>query len=166
MNIIKRKEKGGNGTTRELARPTSMIELRNEMDRLFDRFFTDPWGGVFGGRLGALSEIIEPALDVSETDSHVVVRAEVPGVDPERIDVSVTEEALTIAGEKEETEEEREGENYFRSERRFGSFRRTIPLPTSVDPENVDAKFRNGVLRIEMKKTAPSHSRKIPVKVS
>lgn len=164
MNIVKRKNKG-DGLTRELARPTSMLELRNEMDRLFDRFFHEPWGLSFGGRLGELSELIEPAIDVSETDANVVIRAEIPGVDPEKIDVSVTEEAVTIAGEKEETEE-KEGENYYRSERHFGSFRRTIPLPTGVDPEKVDAKFKNGVLRVEMKKATPSHSKKIPVKTT
>lgn len=165
MNIIKRKDKGNGLNSRELARPTTMLELKDEMDRLFERFFHEPWGLGLGGRLGELGVGIEPALDVSETEAHVVVRAEIPGVDPEKIDVSVTEESITISGEKEETEE-REDESFYRSERRFGSFRRTIPLPASVDPDQVDAKFRNGVLRIEMAKATPSHSKKIRVETT
>ena len=163
MNLIKRKNGTGGHTGRDLTRPSSMLELRSELDDLVGRFFHEPWG--FGGRLGSLGlpEPIEPAIDVSETDTHMVVRAEIPGIEPDRIDVSVTERSVTISGNKEETREH-EGENVFRSERRFGAFQRMIPLPSPVDPEGVDARFKNGVLRIEMAKATPSHSRRIAVK--
>lgn len=167
MNLIKRKNTGPtNGG--ELARPSSMLEFRNEIDELFNRFFQEPWS--FGGRLGSLGllapegeGILHPAIDVSETDGNILVRADIPGVEPEKIDVSVTENAVTISGEKEETLETQD-ENVFRAERRFGSFQRTVSLPSPVDPDAVDAKFKNGVLRVELKKTQPSHSRRIRVK--
>ena len=104
-----------------------------------------------------------PQLDISETDKEVTIRAEVAGVDPKDLDVSITGNVLTLSGEKKDETEER-GENYFHSERTFGSFRRSVQLPASVDPDSVSADHCNGVLCIHLKKVAGAEPKKIPVK--
>jgi len=137
-----RNRKSGNGS-RELA-PRSMAplqQLRTQMDRMFDRFFQDPvdwmdWPSQMGEWL--------PSVDVTETANEVVVRAEVPGIDPKDIDVRISGNTLTLSGEKQESQE-REDENYFHCERSFGSFRRMVTLPTAVDVDKVDAGSRPSV---------------------
>ena len=106
-----------------------------------------------------------PAIDVSETDTEVVVRAEVAGVDPRGIDVSLSGQTLTIGGEKKESTET-QGENWYRSERRFGSFRRTLQLPAPVDTEKVSAEHKNGVLTVRLKKLQSALPKRIPVRSS
>jgi len=136
-------------------------QLRTEMDRLFDRFF--------GGSLGFLGEPFGrtqawmPSLDVSETDADITVRAEVPGVDAKDIDIQVSGQVLTISGEKKESTESK-GENYYHAERSFGSFRRSVQLPTSVDAEKVLAEYKNGVLLIRMKKEKGAVPKRISVR--
>lgn len=129
------------------------------MSDLFGRFLEDlepatPQEGTWA-----------PALDVSERDDAVVVTAELPGMKSDDIDVSVQNNALTISGEKSErTEEgEKEGEYYY-AERRYGSFRRTIPLPADVDTENIEASCNSGVLIVKLPKSERAKPRKIPVK--
>jgi HSP20 family protein len=106
-----------------------------------------------------------PLLDVSETDDEIQVSAEIPGIDPKEFDISVTGNVLTISGEKKEESEERKG-NVFRSERRFGSFRRSITLPDSVDTEKVSADYDRGVLTVHLPKTEKAAAKRIPVSVS
>ena len=109
--------------------------FRNEVDRLFDSFFGDPFGLVETG-FGATGEWL-PTLDVSETENEVTVRAEVPGVKAEDLDVTVSGDMLVLSGEKKETTEKKD-KNYWHSESRYGSFRRQVRLPTEVDSENVE----------------------------
>src|SRR5262249_14759649 len=125
-------------------------QFRNEVNRIFDAFLRDP--------LDSLSDSVAgwgkwaPALDVSESDTAITVRAEVPGVDPNEIDITVTGDRLTIAGEKKETVEKKDQDAYHR-ESRYGSFSRSIRLPTSVDSQNVTAEHANGILTVTLKKT-------------
>ena len=100
-----------------------MSQLRDEMDRTINRFFSDPWSGM--GMIEPKSMRGEwlPAIDVSETDNEVTVRAEVPGIPAKDLEISVSGTTLTISGQKEEKEEKKE-ENYYHCECRYGSFRR------------------------------------------
>lgn len=153
---------------RQKSRPTELMEsdplgalgrLRSEMDRVFDRFFG---GHGFWDEGGALRSWA-PAVDVTETDTEVTVRAEMPGIAPGDIEVTVSGEMLTISGEKKETRE-RKGENFFQSERHFGSFRRSVALPASVDSEKVSAEHQNGVLTVTLKKKQSALPKRITVK--
>jgi len=135
-----------------------VLSLRDEVNRLFDDFFSGNWLGVPARGQWA------PALDVSETDSQVIVKAEVPGMEAKDIDVSITGDVLTIKGEKKE-ETKKEEQNYHLMERRYGSFQRGISLPTSVDSSKVTASYGNGVLTITMEKKEHSKARNIRVKV-
>jgi HSP20 family protein len=129
--------------------------FRGELDRLFDSFFHDvtPWGERGWG----------PPLDVEETDKEIHVRAEIPGVKPEELDISISGNALVISGEKKECEDKRE-KGYVYQERRYGSFRREVALSTAVDAGNVQADYQDGVLSVTLKKAAEALPRKIQVK--
>jgi HSP20 family protein len=141
---------------------TALSRLHDEVDQLFGRFFDDPFGGTFGLTREAGWA---PLLDVSETDDEIQVSAEIPGIDPKEFDISVTGNVLTISGEKREESEERKG-NVYRAERRFGSFRRSITLPDSVDTEKVSADYDRGVLTVHLPKTEKAAAKRIPVSVS
>ncbi len=115
--------------------------LQKEINRMFE--------DVLGGMPGFANETGFPALTTSETDTHVVVKAEVPGIPSENIEVSVKDDVLTIKGEKKEEKKE-EKENFFRVERSFGSFLRQIPLPSKVDPKGAETKLENGLLELRL----------------
>lgn len=135
--------------------------LRREMDRLFDRFF----GAGEAASGGELSRAMRwmPSLDVAETEKEVTVRAELPGVDPKDIDISISGQTLTVSGEKKEVTERR-GESSFHSERCFGAFRRTVPLPVPVDEEKASAEYKKGVLTIRLTKSASAMPKRISVR--
>ena len=136
--------------------------LRTEMDRLFDTFVREPFGGLEwpSGWSGKWS----PAVDVAEDDKEVVVRAELPGIDPKDLDVSVVGNQVTLRGEKKESTERKE-KGVLQTETRYGSFHRTIPLPEGIDTEKVDAQYANGVLTLRLAKKAPAATKRIEVKV-
>jgi len=139
--------------------PLSLHRFRNEMDRLFQSFFDEPFGAV--GRSWAQAGW-GPPLDVQETDKEILVRAEIPGVHADELELSISGGALVISGEKKETEEKKE-KGYFYQERRFGSFRREVPLPSAVDEENVTAEYKDGVLHVTLHKAQEALPRKIQV---
>lgn len=144
---------------REEFHPFSL--LRREIDSIFDRFFRGFELEPFRGRFGAFS----PSIDVKESDKEISVSAELPGMDEKDIDVSLTRDSLTIKGEKKEEKEEK-GKDYYRMERSFGSFSRTIPLPAEVDLDKAKAEFKKGVLTVTLPKSekALKETKKIPVK--
>ena len=161
MSIIRWRNKRKEGDIERVTPDRALGAFRSEMDRLFDRFFADagsPWEDFFGSTGQWM-----PAFDVSESDKEITVRAEVPGVDPREIDVSVSGRTLTIAGEKKECTEDR-GQSSYRCERRFGRFQRSIELPTSVDPSKVNAEYKNGVLTIHLARDEKAAPKKIAVK--
>ena len=105
-----------------------------------------------------------PAVDIAENDNHFIIKADVPGVDPKDIEVSMENGVLSIQGErKSEAKEEKEG--YTRVERSHGSFYRRFSLPESADPENISAKSNKGVLQIKVGKKEIAKPKKIDVKV-
>jgi HSP20 family protein len=135
-----------------------MVTLRDEMDRLFDRFLSDPFGmSPFDG-WREMAGRFSPRVDVNETDEAIQVSAELPGMDRDDIEVSVTKDMLTLSGEKRtETEWKEKQARYM--ERSYGSFRRTIPLPAEVEVDRVEATFEKGVLRIELPKSPEERRR-------
>jgi HSP20 family protein len=144
------------------AEPSPLATLRSEIDRLFESFVREPLGGIdwpFGFERGWA-----PAIDIAEDEKEFTVRAEVPGLDPKDLDVSISGSHLVLAGEKKESTQ-RQGKDFYHTESRFGSFHRTIPLPDAVDPENVQAEYANGVLVIHLKKLPSAVAKRIDVKV-
>ena len=106
-----------------------------------------------------------PAVDVYEDEKKVVLKLEVPGIEEKDLDVRVENHRLTVKGERKFEQEEKE-ENFHRIERRFGSFYRTFTLPSTVDTENVDAKYEAGVLKLELRKKPEAQPKQIKVNVS
>jgi HSP20 family protein len=147
----------------EVTESSPLMTLRGEMDRLFDSFFREPLGGALDWPHWGAGKW-SPAVDVAEDDKEVSVRAELPGIDPKDIDVTVVGNQVVISGEKRESSETKE-KGVYHSETRYGSFRRTIPLPEGVDTEHVDAEYANGVLTLRLPKTAPANQKRIEVKV-
>ncbi len=134
--------------------------IRDEMNRMFDSFLAD-WGRwPFSAREGVRT----PAVDVYETDDAVVVKAEVPGIPKENLEVTVEEGALTIKGETSSEEEVKE-ENYYRRERHWGRFERTIPLPEGVEIDAAEAKFENGLLEIRVPKPEAEAKKKTKIEI-
>jgi len=105
-----------------------------------------------------------PAVDVYEDEKKVVLKLEVPGIEEKDLDVRVENHTLTVKGERKFEKEEKE-ENFHRIERRYGSFYRAFTLPSTVDTENVDAKYENGVLKLELKKKPEAQPKQIKVNV-
>jgi HSP20 family protein len=126
-----------------------------------DRFFNeDDWFfPVF-----SWSELSRPALDLKETDKEIIVEVEVPGFDPEKIDIKVEQGVLRIAGKMDEKEEEKE-KGYWRKEIRRSSFERVIRLPVEVKEEEVEATYDRGVLKISIPKAKPKAPAKVKIKV-
>jgi HSP20 family protein len=144
---------------RVLANPLSAF--RQEMDKLVESFF----GGFDFHPFGRRSVTFMPQVDVADTDKEIKVSVELPGLDDKDVEVSLTKETLTIKGEKKEEKEEK-GKDYYRSERSFGSFTRTIPLPVEIDVEKAAASFKKGVLTVMLPKTKQviSETKKVAIK--
>lgn len=138
--------------------------LQREMNSLFDDFFKGFDLASFGREREHFG-IFSPSIDIKENDKEVSIKAELPGVDKKDIEVSLTNDTLTIKGEKKEEKEDK-GKDYYRMERSYGSFGRTIPLPTGINSQKADAVFKKGVLTITVPKTEEAKARvnKIEVK--
>ena len=136
-----------------------LASLRDEVNRLLDGTLAGFTGnvGLFGGW--------SPSVDVFQDKDNVFIKAEVPGMKKEDIDISFQDGMLTICGERKQESEVREGES-FRSERFFGKFHRTVTMPTKVDPEKIKATYKDGVLTVELPKAAEARAKQIEVKVS
>ena len=105
-----------------------------------------------------------PAVDVYEDEKKVVLKLEVPGIEEKDLDVSVENNTLTVKGERKFEKEEKE-ENFHRIERRYGSFTRSFTLPNTVDTENVQADYENGVLKVKLAKRAEAKPKQIKVNI-
>jgi HSP20 family protein len=134
-------------------------ELKKEMDRIWQEFFGKSY----------LSEKLEgiewvPAIDVSETNDAVIVKVDVPGVKPEDMEISLVDNVLVIKGEKKREEEERK-ENFYRMERFYGSFMRSIQLPCEVEDDKIEATYKDGVLKIVLPKKPEEKKKVIKINV-
>ena len=137
----------------------ALSALRTEFDDLFSRFF-----GTEGGesRDPFWGELFAPAVDTEVRDGNFIVTADLPGIDPKSVDVSVSGDRLTIQGERKTEHEETEASRSYR-ELRYGRFERTVRLPGPIDADTVSATYRNGVLEISMKAPAGAQSTRVPV---
>ena len=122
---------------------------------------------IFGRRLtNGVSTAWTPAVDVRETEDHLVMQAELPGFDSKNIVVSVENNVLTISGEKSQSWEDGSDDAQFHVfERRYGRFERSFRLPKTVDPEHIDARYKDGVLAVSLPKVEAAKPRKIEVKI-
>jgi HSP20 family protein len=132
--------------------------LSQEMDRFFDDFFNrgfslSPWS-AFDEDFGSFS----PQLDMTENDQEIKVEVELPGMDEKDVELSLARNTLTIKGEK-RTEQEDKGDNYYRMERSYGSFHRSILLPAEIEADKVEAVFNKGVLTVTLPKTKEAQKR-------
>ncbi len=135
-----------------------LARLRDEMDRLREEFFGER-------RFFAPSERRwHPSLDLAETKDKLIVTAEIPGMDVEDIDISISGDTLTIKGEKKQEKEEK-AENYHLLETRYGAFSRSVRLPAEIDEKKVDASYKQGILKISLPKKEEAKPKKIKVKV-
>jgi len=107
-------------------------------------------------------KVLTPAFDISEADNEIHVKAELPGMDPREIEITLTGDLLTIKGEKKEETEEK-GENYHRRERRYGSFSRSFRLPVEVKADSINAGYKDGVLTVTLPKGEEEKARRIEV---
>ena len=143
-----------------------IADLRSETNRLFDDFWSGL--GAFPAPFSpAEARAFEPSVDVKETDTAVLVTAELPGLEEKDFELSLDRDTLTLRGEKrEEREEKRHG--WWHHERRYGSFVRRVPLPSEVEADKAEARFKNGVLEVALPKTEEARRRtvEIPVKAS
>jgi HSP20 family protein len=139
-----------------------LAEFQSDFDSIFDHFFghakgreIEPWG---------LLRFRSPAVDMEENDKEVIVKAEMPGLKPNDFQISLDHNALTIKGEKKEEKKE-EKKNYLMIERSYGSFYRSIPLPSEVDNDKVKATYNKGILEILLPKSKPHKAKKITINV-
>ncbi|MDD5563542.1 MAG: Hsp20/alpha crystallin family protein [Thermoanaerobaculaceae bacterium] len=134
--------------------------LQNRMNRVFN----DVWGQTHRPEEDYISGSWMPAVDVRETKDALEIAAELPGLDPKDVDVSVDNGVLTLKGSR-TFEKAVEGETYHRVERAYGSFERSFSLPTNVDPEKVRASYRHGVLHLTLPKREEAKPKSISIKV-
>lgn len=134
--------------------------LQRQMNQLFDfSIARNPWGdtALLGGQW-------TPAVDVYDSKDNLLVKAELPGLTKDEIEVSIHDGNLVLKGEKRKDTEIKE-ENYFKTERFYGSFFRTIPLPAAVDANKVDAKYQDGVLTLKLAKKEEAKPKQITIDV-
>lgn len=153
------------------AAPEAWRSFRTEMDRLFDRF-----AGGFGmptlGRFFDVAPTVRtaltmpvPAVDISEDDAGYKITAELPGLEEKDVEVTLTDDVLTIKGQK-SAETEKQEKNLYLSERSYGAFQRAFVLPDGVDAEKIAADVAKGVLTVTVPKAAPAQKKTIEVKAA
>ena len=160
-------EKEVEKTTREVTPWRPFSEL-SRMERDMDRMF----GNFFGRRLfdfrwpERVREIgvREPAIEVYEEKDDVVVKAEIPGIKKEELEVNVTDDLLTIKGEKKKEEEVKE-KGYYYSERSYGAFERSVQIPRAVHADKARASFKDGILEVRLPKTEEAKRKEVKLKV-
>ena len=151
------------------AEPKRALSPFEEMDRLFEDYFSRGWMRPFRWEWPSLGELAKPfegkmpKVDVIERDDEVVVKAELPGVEKKDLDVSVTENSVTIKGTTSHEEKEEKG-NYYRCEISRGAYARTVALPSYVDADKAKASFKDGVLELKLPKVEKSKRRSIEIK--
>jgi HSP20 family protein len=136
-----------------------ITQMQRGINRLFDSFFR-------GGQLddGSYGSFLSPSVDIVEHEDSYIVEAELPGLTKDDVKISVESNILTIRGEK-KREQTKEGRNYHRTERAYGSFMRSFTLPTSVKADKIEANYRNGILTINLPKVEEAKPKTIEVKV-
>jgi len=148
----------GNLIKRNNNKEYGLDTFRRNVDKLFDDFF-------FLTPTSLFKNDWEPTVDVEEDDKSIRVKAEIPGIDEKDLEVKIEDNILTLSGEKKEEREEK-NKNYIFSERKFGSFSRSISLPEGIKTDKINATFKKGVLNIEIPKDETKEAKKIAIKVN
>jgi len=152
---------------KEVSNMTRMLQLVPRRQRflpfvpdidIFDRFFDFELPTLFGEE-----EMVVPHFDISETEKEYVISGEIPGIDIKNLNVTLTDGIMTIKGEKKKETEEKD-ENYHRIERHYGSFERSFRVPDTVKTDELDANYKDGVLKLTLPKAEVSEVKKIEVK--
>ena len=133
-----------------------LSSLQSDMNRLFNTMFEGPGGQ--GGQLRRWT----PAMDLAETEDAFVLRADLPGVSQEDVNIELEDTVLTVSGER-KADHETQGEGFYRVERTFGAFSRSLTLPKGVDPEGIAASFDDGVLEVRIPKPEERKPRRIAI---
>jgi len=134
-----------------------LIEVRDDFDRIVDRIFKpelDFWE----------KETKAPLVDIYEDNESIVVKAEIPGLKKEELEVSITDDSIILSGKKKDVKEVKK-ENFYRKEIREGSFFRTLPLPCAIDKEKVKASYKEGVLEINLPKAAEEKKKELKIDI-
>ena len=165
--MIRRRDRGDDIVPRDYWGPmwSNPLTLLNDMDRMFDEFKSD-WESTFAAPLSARGNLTrQPLLDLTDSGKEFVVKAEVPGIPKDQLNIEVTDEAIEISGES-TTEKETEREGFVRRERRYTRFHRVLPLPEKIVPDKTDAELKDGLLTVKLPKAAPPEkkTKKISVK--
>lgn len=147
--------------------PSSIIRPlgRWDIDSMFDESFLRPFSllGRSLMRTAAMSDVI-PSVDIFDDDGEIVMKAELPGMKKEDIDVTLTDSSITLSGEK-KMENEIKKKDYYKWERSYGSFCRTFELPSEVVPGKVKSSFKDGILEVRMPKSEAAKSKEVKVKI-
>jgi HSP20 family protein len=129
--------------------------LQSDVNRLFDTFF--------GARpANEAARRWAPAMDLVETDDHLVLRADLPGLDKDDVEIEVKDDVLTVSGERKAEHEERQ-DGFHRIERAYGGFARSLTLPKGIDPDQVQAEFNKGVLEVRIPKPAERKPHRVQI---
>jgi HSP20 family protein len=133
-----------------------LVTLREKMNRLFEEAYSSQ------GERDLVSSSWTPSVDIYETEHHLVMTAEIPGIDEKDIEIKIEDSTLTLKGER-KFEKETKEENYHRIERAYGSFYRSFSLPPYIDQDKIEAEHENGVLKITMPKKLEAKPRQVKV---
>lgn len=147
------------GLTKNNTKNTDLVDsFRDDFDHFFDNFFKSDSIELFDSKW-------VPSVDVEEDDNEIRVTAEIPGIDEKDLNVTLDNHYLTISGEKNESKEEKSKGQVIMSERRFGSFSRTIAVPEGIKTYGIKAKYKNGTLTVKLPKDESVKPRKISIDV-
>ncbi len=143
----------------------NFVSMHDAMDKFFDHYYHFGFNPNVFANDKSFGKTLTPKIDIAETKTDVLITAELPGLEEKDVEVHFADRALVVKGEK-KSEKEDKKKDYHRVERVYGSFNRTIPIPVEVDSEKIDAKFKNGVLKVTLPKTeeAQNKVKKIEVK--
>lgn len=136
--------------TSPVASSDPFVRMQETMDQLFDSVFNagSGWAVDRAGSDTGVMSLLSPQLDIAETDSAYVLSVDLPGIDPNEIDLSAQDDALTIRAKRERKVEDGGERRFHRVERSFGRFERTLSLPVDADTDNIRAEFKHGVLEV------------------
>ncbi len=163
MRILKRKSQNSPTAIEKFDFDRPFMSLREAINRLFDESILDPFEfSSFPMEMVTGSKLF-PKVDIAETEKEIKITANVPGVDPDKIEIEIGEDSIVLSGKIEKETEEKD-KKFYRFEREFGEFRREFPLPAKINTDQSEAVIKNGVLTITLPKTEIETKKKLKVK--
>lgn len=150
----------------ETYRPMGWLSPIERMDEMFDEFFRRPLGRPLLSRFPRIMEEIapSPSVDIFEDKDDIVLKTELPGMTKDDIEINLSEDMITLSGEKKQ-EEKIEKKNYYRHECSYGSFKRSFKLPAEVQSDKAKASFKNGILEVRIPKTEEAKKKAVKIKI-